>query len=95
MDDRPQPRGVTAQEFFAARIEGGSMTEAHRSTGIAYSTVFRAAKGDGVNVKTAKALEQWSRGVGGALFISASATLGVSPVALEHDATSAPDTAVA
>lgn len=78
-DDTKPARGVTAQEFFALGIEGGSMTDAHHATRIAYSTVHRASRGDGVSLATARALEKWSQAIGGEVFISALATLDIAP----------------
>jgi len=80
-DDTRTAQGITAQEFFAAGIEGGSMTDAHHATRIAYSTVHRASNGGGISVATARALETWSRALGRDLFISAAATLGIAGTA--------------
>lgn len=80
IDDTAPARGVTAQEFFAAGIEGGSMTAAHLATKVAYSTIHRASKGDGISLKTARELERWSRSLGAEIFISAVLTLDVVSV---------------
>lgn len=76
-EDTKPARGVTAREFFAAGVEGGSMTAAHLATAIAYSTIHRASKGDGISLKTARELEKWSRGLGAEVFISALLTLDI------------------
>lgn len=86
MTDSKPARGVTAQKFFAAGVEGGSMTDAHHATRIAYSTVHRASRGDGVSLATARALEKWSQSLGANIFISALATLDIAP----RDADEAP-----
>lgn len=75
------PRGVSAEEFFSASIPGGSMTQAHYDTRIAYTTIHRAAHGAPVSASTAKALERWSRDLGVELYISAAATLRLDEVA--------------
>ncbi len=93
MSDLSSPaRGVTAQQFFAAEVPGGTMTAAHRATSVAYSTIHRASKGLGVSVATARELEKWSRGLGAEVFISAAATLDL---AAGPDADDAEDPATA
>lgn len=76
--DTPSPRGVTAREFFGRRIKGASMHEAHLATRLSYSTVHRASRGEAIALETAKALEEWSRGLTLDLFISAAETLGLN-----------------
>lgn len=76
----PSPRGVTAQEFFAAGLPGVTLTDAHHATRIAYSTIHRASKGGGIHANSARELEAWSRGLGLPVFISAAATLGLAGV---------------
>jgi len=95
MEQPPLSRGLSAREYFA-EAPTGALTAAHLATGIAYSTVHRASKGDGVNLKTARELEKWSRGLNGPTYISALATLGVhdpssdpEPVEVLHDANAA------
>lgn len=77
MDGQQPARGVSAQEFFAAGVPGGTMTAAHLATRIAYSTVHRAANGKGISVATARELESWSKGLAAAVYINASATLRI------------------
>lgn len=69
---------MPAQEFFAAEIPGGTMTDAHVATRIAYSTIHRAKRGESIHHGTAAELERWSRGLGAELHISAAATLGLA-----------------
>lgn len=77
-DDQRPARGVSAQEFFAAGVDGGSMTAAHHATLVAYSTVHRASRGEPVSLATARKLEKWSRGLGADVFISALLTLDLT-----------------
>ena len=82
-DDIPTPaRGMTAQEFFAAGLEGASMTAAHCSTRIAYTTIHRASRGIDVRADKLRELERWSLSVEGArsagVYLSAAATMAVS-----------------
>jgi len=75
----PEPRGITAQEFFARRFAGASMHDAHLSTRLSYSTVHKAGHGKAIAFSTATDLEVWSRKLGLEVFISAVATMGFSP----------------
>lgn len=70
---RPRRGAVSAREFFQRKL-GGSLTVAHRETGIGYATLQRHVK-HGVPIKhvdIAVRLERWSGGR-----ISAAKTLGV------------------
>lgn len=64
--DTPTARGLTPQGFFALSLEGGSMTDAHHATRLAYSTVHRAAQGTLVSAAVARDLAAWSAGVASA-----------------------------
>lgn len=94
--NHPEPRGITAQEFFARRFPGASMHDAHLSTRLSYSTVHKAGHGKTVAFNTAKDLEVWSRKLGLEVFISAVATVGfnpeggTAPVEVLHDASASP-----
>jgi hypothetical protein len=61
---RPEPptlRGLTPRDFFALRIPGALMQDAHRTTGIAYSTIHGLANGANSSEETLTALALWSR----------------------------------
>ena len=81
MDDFSPKGPLTAAEFFDLGIEGGDMSAASRSTGLAYTTVHRASKGPVRDVDTAKRLAVWSRTVPAAndrgVWIDAARSLGL------------------
>lgn len=54
-------RGLTPRDFFALRIPGALMQDAHRTTGIAYSTIHGLANGANSSEETLTALALWSR----------------------------------
>lgn len=56
-----QARGLTPREFFARRLPGASMQDAHRATGIAYSTVHKLVNGASASQSTLVLLARWSR----------------------------------
>lgn len=61
---RPEPstsRGLTPRDFFALRIPGALMQDAHRATSIAYSTIHGLANGANSSEETLTALALWSR----------------------------------
>jgi hypothetical protein len=59
---KPVPaRGLTPRDFFALRISGALMQDAHRSTGIAYSTIHGLANGANSSEETLTALALWAR----------------------------------
>lgn len=64
---------VSARDFFLSKM-GGTMTDAHRATGIGYATLRGHVRYNKPikHVDIAKKLEEWSHGV-----ISAAKTLGV------------------
>ena len=71
---------LTAVEFFARRMSGCSITDAHRATGIAYTTIHDLAHAHvgTPRIETLRKLEAWSRAVGAThgVYLSASKTLG-------------------
>ena len=56
---------LTAVEFFARRMSGCSLTDAHRATGIAYTTIHDLAHAHvgTPRIETLRKLEAWSRAV--------------------------------
>ena len=54
-------RGLTPRDFFALRIPGALMQDAHRETRIAYSTIHGLAKGANASEETLIALALWAR----------------------------------
>jgi hypothetical protein len=52
---------LTPRDFFALRIPGALMQDAHRATSIAYSTIHGLANGANSSEETLTALALWSR----------------------------------
>ena len=81
MDDLSR-RALTPAQFFQHDLPGGRMSDAHRATKLAYSTILRARDGGAVTVTTAQQLEQWSQTVSLArlrgVWIGAAVTLGLA-----------------
>jgi len=78
-----EPRRLSPKQFFALRLDGGTMTAAQHFTHLAYSTICDAKRGEEVSVPTAKELEKWSRGLPSAqaagVCIGAVIAVGLAP----------------
>ena len=82
MDDTPASGPLTAAQFFALRLPGGTVADASESTGLAYTTVQRVRDcGGECRADTVKRVAAWSREVlaarGAGVWIDAARTLGV------------------
>jgi len=81
----PAPEALTAREFFARELDGCSKTDAHRATGIAYSTIHDIAAKDGMQPRkdTLQRLQDWSLRAAAlhGVYISALRTLGIEELA--------------
>lgn len=78
------PQALTAAEFFARKLDGGTMMDAARDTGLGYETVRRIASGDDPDARTVgpvRQLFEWSAKLESArkarVYISAIRTLGL------------------
>lgn len=71
--------GLSARQFFARKIQGARMTDAHQATGVAYSTIHSISRGAGWQRDSIAALVRWSINNPAALaegvFISADAEI--------------------
>lgn len=74
---------MSAAEFFALKLPGCSLSDAHRATGISYTTIHDLAhsRTGTPRRETVLRLEEWSKvaGVTHAVFISAPKTMGFEP----------------
>lgn len=79
--EQTEPKPLTAEEFFAASLPGCSLTDAHRATGISYTTINDISKGrvETPRKRTLRALQEWSKKAGAphSVFISAALVLSV------------------
>jgi len=81
MNHALQLRALSAREFFSRKLHGCSKTDAHRATGIAYSTIHDIATKPVIGPRrdTLEKLQAWSLEVGRAhgVYLSAMLTLGI------------------
>ena len=77
---KPEVVGLSVQEFFARKIPGFTMQDAHLATRISYSTVHALATGRREpRRQTLRRLVEWSRGAaaGHGVCISGARSLGL------------------
>lgn len=83
MSETPPIGPLTASQFFALKLPGGTVADASEATGLAYTTVQRVRDcGGECRADTVKRVAAWSRDVlaakGAGVWIDAARTLGIA-----------------